>query len=113
MINNLLESIQKYTLSLIFLLLPVFFLPFTQEFFNTGKFYFFTIVLSLIIGLYGLRLLYEKRIAFHQTPIFKPLVLLIAAITASLMFTTPNKMQALFSLPSGFILIASMCLFCY
>lgn len=111
MIKKIIISIQKNVLLLICLLLPVFFLPFTQEFFNTGKFYFFTISLCLIIGLYGLRLLYEKRISYYPSPLHKPLLFFISSFALSLLFVTPNKIQALFALPSGFILIVAMCLF--
>ena len=88
-------------LSILFIVFPLFFLPITQEFFNTNKFLFsFVIALLLSISLL-LQFVTERKISFHYSTLDTSVFILIIAVALSTFISSPNKMSALFHLPGG------------
>jgi len=91
------QTIRSYVLYLFTFLVVVFFLPFTQDFFTTPKWYlvgFFA--LALILSSVG-EFLFTKKITWIKKEFDSPLTLFLVVASLSLLFGSVNKVQALLS----------------
>lgn len=91
------NTVRSYTLYFFFLLVIVFFLPFTQDFFTIPKWYlvgFFA--LALLLSSIG-EFLYTKKITWNKKELDSPLTLFLVAASLSILFGSVNKVQALLS----------------
>lgn len=83
-------------------LTPFFFLPITQEFYTTNKFYLlvFGALLLLIVSLISIAV--HKKLRFRYSSFSGALAVLIVMYASSLVISSPNKIQALTAFPFGF-----------
>lgn len=89
------QTIRTYTLSIFALLVIVFFLPFTQDFFTIPKWYFVGFfALALLLSSIG-EFLYTKKITWNKKEFDSPLTLFLVAATLSILFGSVNKVQAI------------------
>src|SRR3989344_971595 len=96
-----LVTLQKWVLLITVFLFPLFFLSITQEFYITNKFFLLLIGVLVVIFLSTLRLLSDKKITLTASPFDKVLMILVISIGASIIFSSPNKIQAVIQLPYG------------
>ena len=90
---------------------PWFFLPFTQEYFITHKFYLVATAMLVSLALLAVSLVVSKKIHLVKTSFDRIFVLLIAAQCISLLFSSPNKAQALTALPWGLAPVTMLVIF--
>ena len=91
------QTVRSYMLYFFSLLVVVFFLPFTQDFFTLPKWYlvgFFA--LALLLSSMG-EFLYTKKITWNKKELDSPLTLFLVAASLSILFGSVNKVQALLS----------------
>lgn len=79
---------------LVALLFPLFFLPITQEFYNTNKFLLLAFADLVLILLSAVIFLSRKKITFAKSPIMISLAAFTAAVVLSLILSAPNKVEA-------------------
>ena len=80
-----------------FLILPVFFLPITRDFFDTNKWMFFVFISLFVLILWAGKLLITNRASIWWSGPIIGLGLLTAASFLSLTVSSVNKMEALLS----------------
>ncbi len=89
-------------LSILFVLFPLFFLPFTQEFFGINKFLLTYIVVFALLVVTLIQLLMEQKITISYSKVDTSVLLLLIATIASIAISSPNKVAAVFSFPLSF-----------
>jgi len=102
------QTIKSVSLNIIFFLFPLFFLPLTQEFFSTGKFYFLAFSALLLMLLSGIEIILTKKIGWKKGNYDNFLVLFIFSIAISVIVSSPNKIQALLNTSFGPVMIISL-----
>lgn len=91
------QTIRSYTLSVFALLVMIFFLPYTQDFFTIPKWYFVGFfALALLLSSIGV-FLYTKKITWTKKEFDSPLTLFLVAAALSILFGSVNKVQAIMS----------------
>lgn len=83
--------------------IPWFFLPITQEYFLTQKFYliFFTVLVSMLFV--AISLLFSKKISIFKTSFDKILIFFGLSQIIAVVFSSTNKIQALTTVPWGLV----------
>lgn len=104
---GLLKSLSRYILVAAVFLFPLFFLPITQEFFVTQKFYLILVAGLISLTLIGVIILATKRLHTLNTPFIRILVALLVVNGVSVFFASTNRLQALYSLPNGLLPLVS------
>jgi tetratricopeptide (TPR) repeat protein len=89
-----------YALLLIF---PLFFLNLTQEYFITSKIYLLGFGLLLMIFISTLKVLISKKISWKKQPFDSLILLFLITLSISVIFSSPNKIQALLNLSFGLV----------
>lgn len=113
--KSLILDLLKYLQSLIFCLLiflfPLFFLPLTQEFYATHKFYLlgFSVFAILIISV--INTLIAQKIAWKKSIFDGGLILFLIAYAISVIISSPNKIQALLNPTNGFGIFLFLAIF--
>ncbi len=98
------------TLSLVFLL-PLFFLPLTQEYFITNKIYLFSIGILLLLVLVAVQIFLTKKIAWKRSPFDAGLAFMLIATVLSVSITSPNKIEAILNPYFGLLMLLVLVLF--
>ncbi len=98
---GLVNTIQRWLLTIIVFAIPFFFLPLTQEFFVTNKSYLILIGSLVSFILIGVHVFTTKKIHVVRGAFTRILLALLAIRVVTVYFATPNKEQALFSIPLG------------
>lgn len=96
-------NVRSYVLSLFSLVVVAFFLPFTQDFFSTPKWFlvgFFA--LALLLSSVG-EFLFSKKITWKKRDFDTPLTFFIIAAALSVLFGSTNKVQALLNPQFGLL----------
>ena len=102
---------QKLLIAMTYILLflfPLFFLPITQEFFITNKFYLLGFGVLLLILVSGLQLLVSRKISWQKHPFDSLVLLFITTVALSTLFSSPNKIQALLNPSFGLVSLVSL-----
>ena len=107
---GVLNTIQRWTLIIVIFLFPAFFLPTTQEFFITNKSYLVLFGSLLVLATIAIQTLVQRKIYLIKSPFTRILLafLLIRGITV--FFASPNRVQALYSLPTGLMVFFGLIL---
>ena len=88
-------TVRSYVLSLFALMVVVFFLPFTQDYFTTPKWYLVGFVaLILLLSSVG-EFLFSKKIVWKKREFDTPFTMFLIAGALSVLFGSTNKVQAL------------------
>ena len=99
--NKFLNNFQKWVLIITLFLFPLFFLPITQEFFSTNKFFLLVCGTLIFFALGAIKLLFTRKISLPKTPFDKLLIIFFVVGIISIIFSSPNKLQALYRIPDG------------
>ena len=68
-IEETIKSLKSYALYIFLLVLPLFFLPFTQEFFSTNKLYFLSFIGLFLLSLTTIEIIITKTLRFPNNPL--------------------------------------------
>jgi len=93
--------------SLLFLF-PLFFLPFTQEFFATNKLYLLTFSVLLLLAISTVEFFLSKKIVWEAKPLDTSIILFTLTVALSLIIVSPNKIQAILNSNFGLLEIVSL-----
>ncbi len=99
--NDFLHKLRTNLLYITLALVPWFFLPFTQEYFLTQKFYLLLVVILISLVLSALSLLLNKHIKLLKTPFDRVLLFFSISQIIAVLFSSTNKVQALTTVPWG------------
>lgn len=106
--NKSLNLIISYSLLIIIFLFPLFFLPFTQEFFITAKLYLLAFGCLFLFLISSLQFLISKKLSWQSLAFDTPLVLFLITIGISIVISSPNKIQAILNPNFGLVGILSL-----
>lgn len=102
------RTVKSGLLSLILFLFPLFFLPFTQEYYLTNKLYLLALAALALVAVSTLELLVTRRFVYKKNALDNAVLLTVVSIAISTFFVTPNFRQALLNPNFGLISIASL-----
>ncbi len=108
-----LTILKKVVLYLYLFLFPLLFLPLTQEFFFTTKFYLTWLVATLLLLFSTVEFLVEKKIRLSTSTFETLLTLVILSSLLSTLIVSPNKVQAALSFNFGPVVLASFAVIFY
>lgn len=108
-----LQKVKKAVLLTTLFLTPIFFLPFTQEFYATNKFYLLTVSAGILILISTLEFLMFKKLILKRSGLDNAFFLLILSLALSLVISTSNRLQAVINPSFGFTQILSLIILSY
>lgn len=97
------SSVKKYILFTIVFLFPLFFLPYTQEYFLTNKMYLLGFGSVLLVLVSTFQLLVSKKMVWHKKRLDTPVVLFALSVAISVVLASPNKIEAVFNPNLGLV----------
>ena len=98
----------SFFLYLLLFIFPLFFLPFTQEFFITNKLYLLAAGTFLLLLASSLRLLFSKKLSWSSRPFDSSVILFVLAAVLSVLISSPNKIQALLNPNFGLVMMVGL-----
>jgi tetratricopeptide (TPR) repeat protein len=98
--TKLLDKIISWGLIVLVGLIPLFFLPFTSEFYEFNKNILLYCYLAILLIAWVLRMVLEKKVSFRRTPLDLPILAVAGAFILSTLFASPNKWETLW-IPGG------------
>ncbi|MCJ7829608.1 tetratricopeptide repeat protein [Patescibacteria group bacterium] len=99
-IIKILNKIIQWSLVVLAGLIPLFFLPFTSEFYEFNKNILLLVVSGLCLAVWALKMVLEKKVTFRRTPLDLPILTIAGAFILSTIIAAPNKLETLW-LPNG------------
>jgi tetratricopeptide (TPR) repeat protein len=93
--TSILEKVSNIVPFITVLLVPIFFLPITTEFFSFNKLALITIALLLLLISLGIKVVTVEKIEFIKSSIDKPLIAILAVMALSTIFSI-NKTDSVF-----------------
>ncbi|MCX7881002.1 MAG: tetratricopeptide repeat protein [Patescibacteria group bacterium] len=106
--KNFFQPIIHYLLLIIIFLLPLFFLPFTQDFYLTNKLYLLIFGSLFLLLISTIQYLISKKISWSSLSFDTPLAFFLITLGLSIIFSSPNKIQALLNPNFGLSLFLSL-----
>ena len=110
---NLIDSLINFIPALVAFLMPIFFLPLTSEFFEFNKLAFLTVAASLLVILWVLRMVKEKKVFITKSVLDMGFLVLLVSFVLSSVFSL-HKVSSIFGsygrwFPSlfGFVILAA------
>src|SRR4030042_3658174 len=96
-----------FTLIIVFLI-PLFFLPITQEYFITNKIYLLAFAGLLLLFIATIQFFVTRKIAWRRSPFDLALSFILIVIVLSIIIASPNKIDALLNPYFGFVGLSSL-----
>lgn len=96
---------KKLILNALVFLFPLFFLSLTQDFFVFNKFYLLIAAVLLLLLTSAVFYLVSKKFSWVAKPLDLPILLFIASVALSTVFSSTNKIQALYNLNFGLVML--------
>ncbi len=106
--EKILKQITHYSLFIVIFLLPLFFLPITNDFFGINKLYLLTFSGFFLILVSSLKLVFSKTLVWRKSALDWPIFSFLLVIGLSIIISSPNKIQALLNPNFGLILFLSL-----
>jgi tetratricopeptide (TPR) repeat protein len=106
--EKLFQNTKYFVLGALVFLFPFFFLPFSQEYFITQKFYLLAFGSLLLILISTLQLIFSKRLVWQKGYFDNLLVLFLLSLAISIIISSPNKVQALLNPHFGLVTFLSL-----
>lgn len=98
--EKILEKIITWSIIILTGLIPLFFLPFTSDFYDFNKNILLLIGSLLLTIAWLLKMVLEKKVTFRRTAFDLPVLFIAATFILSTIITAPNKLETLW-LPNG------------
>jgi len=111
--TKLFSGLKSTVLVSIVFLFPLFFLPLTQEFFATNKFYLLGFGALLLVLISTVEFLITKKMAWEQKPLDRLVFLFVLTAAASTVIVSPNKVQSILNVNFGLGMLASLAILYY
>jgi len=111
--NSILSTVKNIFAFVLVILLPIFFLPFTQEYYVTNKLYLLAFAGLAFFLLSAVELLITKKIVWQKRIFDNAFFLFVIMVGLSVLLISPNKIQALLDPNFGLVAIASLFVFYY
>ena len=106
-----LHRFQKYLILASVFLFPIFFLPITQEYFMLQKTYMLLLVTIVSLIVLSIQFLYEQKIYLPRSPVIYLVYALLIALGTTILISSANKIQALYSLPTGLLVFTVLAMY--
>jgi tetratricopeptide (TPR) repeat protein len=106
-------NLKSYILYLLIFLFPIFFLPITLDFFTVNKMYLLVFIALILLLISTIQFLISKKFVWEKNPLDIPLIIFPTTIILSIIFSSPNKIQALLNPTFGIIPILSLTIIAY
>ena len=90
-----LEKLINWTLIILVGLIPLFFLPFTSEFYDFNKNILLLVFSLLLLVFWALKMIFEKKVSFRRAPLDLPVLAIAGAFILSTIIAAPNKLETL------------------
>lgn len=100
--------LKKIVLLTVIFLFPLFFLPFTNDFFITNKLYLLALAALVLLLESCLQFLKSKKLVWYSRPLDWPVFFLVLAVTVSSFLTSPNQTAAILNPGFGLVTILSL-----
>lgn len=94
-LNQTLELVMSWLVILALALAPVFFLPFTQNFYDSAKWVLLVGLALAVAGVWAMRLTFTGKLSLSLTPATASFALLAVAALLSLVVSSNNKIEAI------------------
>jgi len=103
-----LQKIKNFIVYSLLVIVPFFFLNITQEYFVTNKLYLLGFGSLFLLLISVIELLLTKKISWKKNPFDNLILLFLASVAISTLFSSPNKIQAVLNPNFGLVMIISM-----
>lgn len=107
--EKILNKIIVWGVAALAFVIPLFFLPFTANFYDFNKNFFLCFVSLLLLVVWFLKILFTQQIKLTKTPFDFPILLFGFSFILSTIFASPNKIEA-FLYPGGTVTVLALCL---
>lgn len=111
--QNIFQSLKTLILAITIILFPLFFLPFTQDFFGVNKLYLLLFSSFLLLFLSFIEFLITKKIQLQRKSLDSYILFFIFALILSILISSPNKIEAMLSVNFGLLSILSLVVISY
>ncbi len=105
-----LKQINFVILALTIFLFPLFFLPFTFDFYATNKLYLLVFASLVLLLISTVDFFLNKKISWQTNLLDTPIILFLITLGLSIIISSPNKVQAVLNTNFGFLTIFSLTL---
>ncbi|MBI5127164.1 tetratricopeptide repeat protein [Candidatus Roizmanbacteria bacterium] len=95
-------------LNSLFFLFPLFFLPITQEYFITNKFYLLILAIFLLLLTSVFKLFTSKKLVIKPNSLDVPVILIVLSIGLTTFITTTNKFQSILNPNFGLLTFVAL-----
>ncbi len=93
--DKIIEKLINWIIIVLIVSLPLFFLPLTPNFYDFNKNYLLMASTLLLLGLWGGKMILEKKVIFKKTAFDLPVLALAIAYLAATFLSSPNRIEAL------------------
>ena len=93
--NLIINKIITWVVLLLVGILPIFFLPFTTDFYAFNKNIFLYVFVLILLILWGIKIVVNKEVSFRKTPLDLPILAILGAFIISTFVIAPNKFETL------------------
>jgi len=93
--DKIIEKLINWIIIVLVGLLPLFFLPLTPDFYDFNKNYLLMAGTLILLGLWGVRMILEKKVVFKKTIFDLPVLALAITYAAATFLSSPNRIEAL------------------
>ncbi len=93
--NLIINKIITWVVLLLVGILPVFFLPFTTNFYDFNKNILLYVFVLILLILWGIKIVVNKEVSFRKTPLDLPILAILGAFIVSTFVIAPNKFETL------------------
>ena len=107
----MIDTTKKIVISTLIFLFPLFFLPLTQEYYLTNKWYLLLYGVLILTALTTINFIITKKITLRKTPFDGALFLILVTSTISLLLMSPNKVQGFLNPITGVGILYILSLF--
>ncbi len=106
--DHLFEISRNIIYFILIFFLPLFLLTSTREFFITNKLYLLAFGALLLLIISTVQLFISKKFVWSKRPFDSFILLFLIAMTVSVIFSSPNKVQALLNPSFGLVMMVSL-----
>ncbi len=102
------NNLKRIFISTLVFILPLFFLPFTQEYFITNKIYLLAFAGLILLLIATVEFFIRRKIVWQRSPFDLALSFILISLVLSIIIASPNKIEALFNPYYGFVAFFSL-----
>lgn len=110
-LSALFQTVKSFILLALVFLVPLFFLPITQEFFVTNKLYLLAFGSALLVAISTIEFLITKKLVWVRGMFDSVAILFVFALALSILLSSPNKVQAVLNPNFGLAVLLSLTVF--